>query len=138
MSNPSELLQAAISAIWRDRDKDRGLGIARQILEDHPHSPEAARAQSIIGDIAPPSAVEPGDLQQTDDCPIENQEPDREVSDWNENAGSRFARMGCGVFFVLALLAIFGIWALAYAACGILAVFIADRGCPQDLFALFL
>jgi hypothetical protein len=138
MSNPSELLQAAISAIWRDRDKERGLGIARQILEDHPQSPEAASAQSIIQDIEPTLAAGSGDLEQPVDCTTESQGPDRETSSWNENAGSRFARMGCGVFLILGLLSVFAIWALAYAACGILAVFIANEGCPQDLFALFL
>jgi len=85
-----------------------------------------------------PSAVGSGNLRQTVDCTTENQEPDRETSNWNENAGSRFARMGCGVFLILALLTVFAIWALAYAVCGILAVFIAKEGCPQDLFALFL
>lgn len=85
-----------------------------------------------------PSAVESGDLQQPVDRTTENQEPDRETSSWNENAGSRFSRMGCGVFLVFGLLTVFAIWALAYAACGILAVFIANEGCPQDLFALFL
>ena len=137
-SNSSELLAAAISAIWRDRDTDRGLGIARQIIENNPESPKAARAQSIIDEIAPPSAVESGDHGQTNEPPTEKQEPDREGNDWNENAGNRFARMGCGFFFVLGLGSIVAIWALAMAACGILAVFIADKGCPKDLFALFL
>ena len=85
-----------------------------------------------------PSAVGSGDLQQPVDCTTENQKPDRETSNWNEKAGSRFARMGCGVFLILGLLTVFAIWALAYAACGIVAVFIANEGCPQDLFALFL
>ena len=137
-SNSSELLAAAISAKWRDRDTDRGLGIARQIIENNPESPEAARAQSIIDEIAPPSAVESGDHGQTNEPPTEKQEPDREGNDWNENAGNRFARTGCGFFFVLGLGSIVAIWALAMAACGILAVFIADKGCPKDLFALFL
>jgi hypothetical protein len=138
LSNSSELLQAAISAIWRDRDKDRGLDILRQIVEDYPHSPDAVRAQSMIADIAASSAAVSGGLQQMDDCAMENQGPSREVSDWNENAGSRFARMGCGVSVVLALLTILVILALATAACGILAVFIANDGCPQDLFAFFV
>ena len=84
-----------------------------------------------------PSAVGSGDLQQTVDCTPENQEPDRETSDCDENAGSRFTKMGCGVILVLGLLTVFTIWLAAYALCGILAVLIANEGCPQDLFALF-
>jgi len=137
-SNASELLGAAISAIWRDRDTDRGLRIARQIMEHYPQSPEAAKAQSIIDEIASPSAAASGDHGQTNEPPTEKQEPDPEGNDWNEDAGNRFARMGCGFLFVLGLGSIVAIWALAMAACGILAVFIADKGCPQDLFALFL
>lgn len=63
--------------------------------------------------------------------------PHREANDWNENAGSRFAKMGCGFLFVLALIAIIGIWAPGIAACGVLAVFFGFSECPQDLFALF-
>ena len=138
MSNSSELLRAAISAIWRDRDKDRGLSIARQIMEHYPESPEAVRAQTIIEEIGPPLAVESSDHKPTDDYLTENQEPDPEVNDWNENAGGRFARMGCGFLLVLALITIIGIWALAIAACGLLALFFGFSECPQDLFALFL
>lgn len=137
MSDSSELLRAAISAIWRDRDKDRGLSIARQIVEQYPQSPEAVRAQAIIDEIAPPSAVEPSDHGQAGDGPTEDQETGREAKDWNENAGSRFAKMGCGFLFVLVLIAIIGIWALGIAACGVLAVFFGFSECPQDLFALF-
>ena len=138
MSNSSKLLRAAIYAINKKGDTDEGLRIARQIMEHYPQSPEADEAEDIIEEIAPPSAVGSGDHEQTEDYTTEKQETDRETSNWNENAGSRFARMGCGVFLIFGLLTVFAIWALAYAACGILAVFIANEGCPQDLFALFL
>lgn len=92
-------------------------------------------------EIEPPIATSPAelsDLQQPFDYTPENQEPDQEASNWNENAGFRFTKLGCGVILVLGLLMVFVLWLLAYAACGILAVFIANEGCPQDLFALFL
>jgi hypothetical protein len=56
MSNSSDLLQAAIYAIKSDGDKDRGLSIARQVLEHYPNSPEAAKAQTIIDKLSPKSA----------------------------------------------------------------------------------
>jgi hypothetical protein len=104
----------------------------RQIPED-----EKDRRSENKSPIAP-SAVGSGNLQKPVDCTTENQDPDQEVGNWNENASSKFARKGCGMFLTLGLLTAFAIWALAYAACGILAVFIANEGCPQDLFALFL
>jgi len=136
MSNSSELLRAAIYAINKKGDTDEGLRIARQIMEHYPQSPEADEAEDIIEEIAPPSAVEPNDHEQTEDYTTEKQETDRAGNDWNENAGSKFARTRIGIRLVLVLLVILGIWALATAACGLLALFFGFTECPRDLFAL--
>ena len=137
MSNSSELLRAAIYAINKKGDKDEGLRIARQIMEHYPQSPEAVRAQAIIEEIAPPSAVESSDHEQTEDYTTEKQETDREGNDWNEKAGSWFAGTGSGTLLDLALFAILGISALATAACFFLALLFGFTECPRDLFALF-
>jgi len=57
MSNSSELLKAAIYAIKSEGDKDRGLSIARQLLEHYPNSPEAVKAQTIVDKLSPQSAA---------------------------------------------------------------------------------
>ncbi len=134
-SNSSELLRAAIYAMNSEGDEDRGLSIARQILEYYPYSPEAVKAQTMIDKIAPSSAIKSSGLEQTDECLTENPTLNREVNDSEERAGSKTRKIGCGILLVLALIGGFGIWALAEVACALLAIFLGFSECPQDLFA---
>jgi hypothetical protein len=55
MSNSADLLKAAVYAIKTEGNRERGLSIARQILEHYPDSDEAIKAQTIVDKLSPKS-----------------------------------------------------------------------------------
>ena len=51
MSNPTELLQAAVHALKTEKDSERAKQLSAEILDTYPDSKEAGRARMIIDEI---------------------------------------------------------------------------------------